>query len=327
MASLTPSMITRLRADLQRYIGDPSSGVGAMDMMAVMAIEHRMDSLSDAERVSQIAAVLLGIAGRTGLSHDVRTSLDEVFAGVDGMPSFAYDAKAEARAAIKAMARGRFGTEGVDLEEASRDPEESESEANMGEQIIDFGEDTTPVEMDAAARREAFLNTVGPILAGAFIKACSMFPQGADGRDLLAAIGKATKSKNPTLELALAFSRADKVLAQAIPRMAAQHAQIRKDMDAAGIESAITDRVLAHLDSMRQAIASGGSGAIVALIPFFLHAAIDEPVVLKGATTEAPAGDGSIEMAFDDTPHAAPATAVPADPLADALAAIGVSRT
>lgn len=327
MASLTPQTIVQLRAALQQYIGDPSSGVGAMDMMAVMAIEHQMGSLTEAERASKIADVLSGIAGRTGLSHDVRTYLEETFADVDGMPSFAYDAKAEARAAIKAMARGRFGTEGVDLEEASRDAEDAESEVELGEQIFDFGDEPETVEMDAAARRTAFLNTIAPILAGAFIKACSMFPQGADGRDLLAAIGKAAKAKNPTLELALAFSRADKVLAQAIPRMAAQHAQIRKDMDTAGIDLAITDRVLSHLESMRQAIASGGSGALVALLPFFLHAAIDDPVVLKGQDTPAPADDGSTVLEFDDAPGAAPTAAVPADPLADALAAMGMSRS
>lgn len=326
MASLTQDHIQFLRGFLQDRITDPSSGVTAMDMMAVMSIAHQMDTLSPAEATARVAAVLSDIAGRMGLAHDVRTILSETFAGVDGMPSFDYDAKAEARAAIKALARGRFGTEGVDLEEASRDPEDAESEQDLGEQILDFGGDDDTAAPDARQRREQLLNTLAPILAGAFIKACSTFPQGADGRDLLAAIGKAATSKNPTLELALAFSRADKLLAQAIPRMAIAHAHIRKDMDTAGVDGAITDRVLAHLESMRQAIASGGSGAIVALLPFFLHAAIDEPVVLKG-TAPSTEADGSTEVSFDDEAPASTPQTVPADPMADALAAMGMGRS
>lgn len=208
--------IARLAATITTHMADSQSGITAMDRITVAALERRIAGLDTPASTAAIVEMLTTLDTRP-LSLSARQELAAIAADLDGAPSFAIDSKAEARAACKALVRGCFQTEGVDIpdnaptEDTDTAPSDEDADVHAGWSDLSFDANDTPAI-------NPYQTTIGLCISG-IIKAAAKHPQGYTTRALVADLHKVNGAKNPVSALAHTLDKHATFLAQVIPML------------------------------------------------------------------------------------------------------------
>lgn len=317
---MTPNeILDRLQPVISQHALDSDSGLPPSQLMAFMAMAGHARSLNVEDALAAIVRYAHGLPIAT-MVYAARADIAQAIGDIPGLPAFDVDTSTMVKEARNAMFRSRFKTQGVELPPDDPEPTAEDLEREADEegnwQTLDFApEPERPEGAPTNPPRRAIVEFFAPLLIKAFLTACSKLPQGADGRDVVAAITKAAEAPNPVLEIALAFQRHSTLIAQAIPFVVA-NPKLRETIEDAGMPPELAKRSLQALDMLREAVGAGASGVSALMAVFYQILLWEElpPPPIPEAQPEADADDATAQPAD-------------ADPMAEAFAAAGWGAT